>query len=68
MTHSQHPHPDKRHVMVAYRRYILGEKKKRQDPKDKRRARALVHYTAFIQEYLACKRDVIEQRKEGKST
>ena len=21
-----HPHPDKRHVMVSYRRYILGEK------------------------------------------
>jgi hypothetical protein len=53
-----HPHPDKRHVMTVYRRHILGSKRKW------RTARGLIHYRAIVQEYLACKRFVIDT--EGK--
>lgn len=50
-----HPHPDARHVMAAYRRYILGFKKN----KSKRAARALIHYRGIIETYLAAKEKVL---------
>ena len=49
-----HPHPDKRHVMVCMRHYILGVKKKFGQ------ARGLGHYQAIIQTYLTAKRKVVE--------
>ena len=49
----KHPHPSRRHVMVAYRRYILGCKARWGT------ARGLVHYRAIVGEYLAAKRDVV---------
>jgi hypothetical protein len=54
-----HPHPDRRHVMVAYRRYILGCKKKFGT------ARSQVHYRDLVDEYLAAKRDVIAERNSN---
>lgn len=54
-----HPHPDKAHIMRTYRRHILASKRKFGT------ARGLVHYKAFMQEYLACKRIVTERETEG---
>ncbi|HWR15153.1 MAG TPA: hypothetical protein VN577_10010 [Terriglobales bacterium] len=51
----KHPHPDKRHVMVSTRRYLLGAKRHWGT------ARSLVHYKALIQTYLEAKRRVIEE-------
>lgn len=48
-----HSHPSARHVMVSYRRAILGAKKKHG------RARGICTYRVWIDEYLRCKRDVI---------
>jgi hypothetical protein len=48
-----HPHPDKRHVMVAYRQFILGTKRKFGT------ARSFVHYKDIIQSYLTAKRQVL---------
>jgi hypothetical protein len=52
-TRISHPHPDQRHVMVTYRRYILGMKRKNGT------ARSLVHYGQYIQAYLAAKASVV---------
>ena len=54
-----HPHPDKRHVMVTYRRYILGLRRLHmQDPRNPK-PRSLVHYHDLIATYRECKRLVI---------
>ena len=50
--------------MLAYRRYIIGEKRRiagvTNNPKAFRRgARSLIHYRDYVDEYLAAKRDVI---------
>lgn len=45
-----HPHPQPRHVMSVYRGHILGSKRKWGT------ARGLIHYRAYIAEYLAGKR------------
>lgn len=50
-----HPHPSPRHVMVAYRRFILGTKRV------KGSARQQHHYRAYINEYLAAKRLIIKK-------
>lgn len=47
-----HPHRSRRHVMERYRAHILGCKRKWGT------ARGLIHYRAFIAEYLAAKREV----------
>lgn len=47
-----HPHPDKLHVVRAYRRYILDRKRKWSS------ARGLIHYRAIVETYLACKREL----------
>jgi hypothetical protein len=52
-----HPHPDKRHVMVCYRQHILAAKRKFGT------ARSLVHYSDFIQSYLTAKRLVLKGEK-----
>lgn len=60
-----HPHPDRQHVMITYRRYILGEKRKAggRDPRAFRRgARSLLHYRDYVDEYLEAKRDVLRLR------
>jgi len=44
---------DPRHVMVAYRQYILGCKKKWGS------ARSLVHYREIIEEYCRAKRRLV---------
>lgn len=51
-----HPHLDPEHVMRAYRRYILGMKKKFGT------ARSQVHYRDLIETYLAAKRIVLSSR------
>jgi len=51
-----HPHPDRRHIMVVYRRYILSRKQRFGT------ARGLMHYRAIVDEYLEAKRDVLEHR------
>jgi len=48
-----HPHPSRRHVMVAYRQYILGCKKRFGS------ARGQFHYRELVDEYLRAKRDVL---------
>lgn len=45
-----HPHPDKRHIMQAYRRYLIGM------PKAKRRS--LIHYRPMLLTYLEARRQV----------
>jgi hypothetical protein len=45
-----HPHPDKRHVMVAMRRYLLAAKKRFGQ------ARGLCHYQDLLQTYVTAKR------------
>ncbi len=66
-----HPHPDPAHVMRCYRGHILGKKRawsrKRRDIDGdarvpQRGARQLIHYRAFIDEYLAAKALVIHGR------
>lgn len=52
-----HPHPSRRHVMIAYRRYILGCKKKYGT------ARSQCHYRNYVAEYLNAKRDVIKEAR-----
>jgi hypothetical protein len=47
-----HPHPNKRHVVKAMRRYLLGVKRTNGT------ARNLGHYQALIQTYLTAKRAV----------
>lgn len=49
-----HPHPDRRHIMVTYRRHILACKRKYGT------ARSQVHYLDIVREYLAAKRDVLK--------
>lgn len=44
--------------MTVYRRHILGSKRKW------RTARGLVHYLEIVEEYLAAKRRVFEERKQ----
>lgn len=44
-----HPHPDKAHIMRTYRRHIMASKRKFGS------ARSLIHYRAFLQEYISCK-------------
>jgi hypothetical protein len=51
-----HPHPSPHHVMVTYRKFLLGTKKRNGS------ARSLVHYRGLLQEYLAAKRDVLNAR------
>lgn len=53
MSAYSHPHPDPRHVMRAYRRYILGVKSK------VGAARGLGHYRELVDQYLAAKRVVL---------
>jgi hypothetical protein len=50
----EHPHPNKRHVMIAMRQFILGFKRRNKS------ARSLVHYKDLIQTYLTAKRAVIK--------
>lgn len=50
-----HPHPNKRHVMRAYRRYIVDRKKRWGT------ARGLVHYRQIIETYLWAKRSLMER-------
>lgn len=52
----KHPHPDKRHIVTTYRRYILGFKKQNGS------ARSLVHYRDLIATYLEAKRELIGQK------
>lgn len=51
-----HPHESRRHIMTAYRRFILGCKKKYGT------ARSQVHYMDYVREYLEAKRDVLKER------
>jgi len=53
---TRHPHPDRRHVMVAYRQFILGQKKKYGT------ARSFVHYRELVAEYLQAKRDILAMK------
>jgi hypothetical protein len=50
-----HPNPDKRYVMVAYRQYLLGFKKKNGN------CRSLVHYKDFVSIYKECKRIILQE-------
>jgi hypothetical protein len=50
-----HPHPDPKHVMRAYRGYILGCKRKWGY------ARGLIHYRGFVETYLWAKRQPVQQ-------
>ena len=52
-----HPHPDARHVMTQYRRFILGMKKAVGT------ARGLGHYRELIGIYLEAKREMRAQEK-----
>lgn len=52
-----HPHQDPRHVMTVCRKAILGFKRKHGT------ARGLVVYRDLVNEYLLCKRDVIEIKR-----
>lgn len=49
----EHPHPDKRHIMQAYRRYILMVKRKNGT------ARGLGHYRDIIDTYRTAKKAVL---------
>ena len=49
-----HPHPDKRHVMIAMRQYVLGCKEKFGT------ARSQVHHRELIATYCAAKRQVLK--------
>ena len=55
-----HPHPDRRHVMVAYRNFIIGEKRRMRGLTGnfRRGARSLIHYMDYVREYLEAKRDL----------
>lgn len=48
-----HPHPDPRHIMVHYRKFLLGVKRV------KGSARGLIHYKRILYEYAAAKELVI---------
>lgn len=50
-----HPHPDLMHVVRQYRRHILSTKRKYGT------ARVLVHYRAYVQCYVKCKREVLRR-------
>jgi hypothetical protein len=65
-----HPHPDRQHVMIAYRHCILGEKRRiagltHSGRNFRRGARGLIHYLDYVQEYLAAKRDVLRARSSA---
>ena len=47
---SEHPHPDKLHVLRSIRKHLLGMKRKYGT------ARGLGHYGALVQTYLTAKR------------
>lgn len=54
----EHPHPDKRHIMRTYRRYLLAAKSAFGS------ARGLVHYHGLVQSYLTAKRQVLQRWEE----
>jgi len=61
MSHAYtHPHPDPGHVMRCYRWHILGSKRKWGT------ARGLIHYRAFVQEYLGAKAEHIRRAGQRK--
>lgn len=65
-----HPHSDRRHIMISYRRYIIGEKNRIAGLTNTRNsfrkgARGLIHYMDYIHEYLQAKRDVMHERKNN---
>ena len=58
-----HPHPDKAHLVRAYRGYILGEKRRMAGRANsikafRRGARGLIHYLDYVQAYLEAKREL----------
>jgi len=62
-----HPHPDRRHVMLAYRKFILGLKAPhRGTPQFRRAARSQVKYGVWVEEYLEAKRDLHGKAANGK--
>ncbi len=60
-----HPHPDPLHVIRSYRKYLIGQKRvwMSQNPRAKRCLRGLIHYRAYLDEYLAGKRLVMTRRR-----
>ena len=52
----QHPHPNKKHVMESYRKFLLQYKKFHGS------ARALIHYRDMIQIYLEAKRQYLKEK------
>jgi hypothetical protein len=58
-----HPNPDPAHVMRSYRKYLIGQKRiwMSQNRTAKRCLRGLIRYRAYIDEYLAAKRLMIER-------
>ena len=62
-----HPHPNKRHLMLSYRRFVLGAKTKYAGSKKPtpghrephRIHRGVAHYLDYVHEYLEAKRDVV---------
>lgn len=69
-----HPHPNPRHVMGAYRRYLLGFKQQMNRKAvsqgrapSKRVARGLIHYRPLLEEYLAAKRVVISAKQHSEN-
>lgn len=55
-TNCNHPHPDKWHVLNAYRHFILGCKIAFGT------ARSQVHYKQYIQVYLQAKREWLKSQ------
>lgn len=51
-----------RHIMNAYRRYLMAYKFKQNEQRsipNKRAARGLIYYRAYVEAYLAAKRAVV---------
>lgn len=48
-----HPHPNRYHILVHYRKFLLGFKRSNGT------ARGLVHYSDILEEYLEAKRDIV---------
>ena len=61
-----HPHSSREHIMNAYRRYVMSEKRNsaNRGGNFRRGARSLIHYMDYVVEYLEAKRDVLAARKE----
>jgi hypothetical protein len=54
-----HPHPDKKHVMVSIRRSFLGMRRLHQADDRNPRPRSLIHYRDLLATYREAKRLVL---------